>query len=351
MLKISVPFVDLRGKTPIDLLRAYPDRALSILRSARNGHSIWQAAAGFASQPFADRAAHRWLIRNSNPYLYEAETFTDVVRSRGMFALNQRCAWSSSSAVFRMDNGVSMLRVMDSPVASMGKQLMVVLQQGRAGEYYHVTWPGFSGVFNAMAPGRFVAAVNSAPQRRHGKSQLADFLKNRKLAREQISLPPMHLLRQVLEHAPHYEAAKQMLSQVPLAEPAIFTLSGTRPGQGCVIERLEDRAEIIDLGAGQRVCSSNHFTSAFAGEGEGWKPREPDSYGRLKLLMGMYGHELENDHFEWLQAPVINPHTRVCMVADAASGRLLVQGYHGMSRATEIFNMPAVDSYAQQQAV
>ncbi len=351
MLKIFLPFVDLRGKNPIDLLRAYPDRALSLVRAARRSQGILANAAALAALPFTDRQSHRWLRKNGNPYLYEIETFADIVRARGIFTLNVQYEWSCTTGAYRSVDGVTMLRVLDCPIPSLGKQAMVVLQQGRAGEYYNVTWPGLSGVYNAMAPGRFVAAINKAPMRRHGKSTVGDFLKNRKHAKQQAALPPAHLLRQVMEYAPTYEAARHMLSTLPIATPVIFTLSGIHPGEGCVIERTEDSAQITDLGAGQRVCAGNHFASELAGEARGWRPREPDSYGRLKFGMSLYGHELEAENFEWLQAPVINPHTRICMIANASTQRLMVQGYEGMARVTELFNMPAVDSYAQRQAV
>jgi hypothetical protein len=350
MLKISIPFVDLRGKTPIDLLRAYPDRAHSVIRAARRTYGLRSQLASFLALPLADKRSHRWLKRTNNPYLYEIETFADIVRAKGMYTLNLNYEWSCTTGAYRTQDGVTMLRVLDCPIPTLGKQAMVVLQQGRAGDYYNITWPGLSGVYTAMAPGRFTAAINKAPMRRHNRGYAGDWLKNRKMARGQISLPPAHLLRQVMEFAPTYEAAKQMLSNMPLAMPAIFTLSGINPGEGCVIERLEDRAETVELGGGQRVCSSNHFSSAFAGEGTGWRPREPDSYGRLKSAMLFYGHELEADNFEWLQAPVINPYTRICIITNAATQRLMVQGYEGMGRATELFNMPAVDNYAQRRA-
>ena len=351
MLKISIPFVDLRGRTPIDLLRAYPDRAHAVIKATRRTYGIWSQLASFIVLPISDRKSHRWLKRTNNPYLYEIETFADVVRARGIYTLNMNYEWSCTTGAYRTQDGVTMLRVLDCPIPSLGKQTMVVRQQGRAGDYYNITWPGLSGVFTAMAPGRFAAAINKAPMRSHKRGYIGDWLKNRQMVKKQLALPPSHLLRQVMEFAPTYEAAKHMLTTMPLAMPAIFTLSGIHPGEGCVIERLEDRAEVMDLGGGQRVCSSNHFSSGFAGEGAGWRPREPDSYGRLKSAMMLYGHELEAEHFEWLQAPVINPYTRICVVTNAATQRLMVQGFGGMGgHVTELFNMPAMEAYAQRSA-
>jgi len=38
--------------------------------------------------------------------------------------------------------------------------------------------------------------------------------------------------------------------------------------------------------------------------------------------------------FSWLAPPVLNPTTRLVMVADPREGRLLAQGFEAMDRAT-----------------
>lgn len=338
MLKIVLPFVDLRGKTPIDLLRAYPDRALSLVQAARKRPGALAGALSVPVTMLTDRLSHHWFRRTHNPYLYEIETFADVVESCGIYTLNLHYDWSCTTGVYRGAGGVSMLRVQDSSIAGMGSHVMLALQQGSAGVFYNVTWPGLSGVFSAMAPGRFVAAINKAPLKRHTRSAFADRLLNQLALNRQDALPPSHLLRQVMEHAPNYQSAKHMLSHVPLAMPAIFTLSGVRPGEGCVIERLEDRFEVIELGAAQRVCASNHFCSPIEMEFE-WRNQAEDSFGRLRLATTLYAHDLEIPDFDWIQAPLINPDTRMCMVADAGSGRFMVQGYEGVRSVTELLGM------------
>jgi hypothetical protein len=350
MLKISIPFVDLRGKTPVDLLRSYPDRALALVKAARRSYGKVSRAACMFGLPVADRQSHQWLKRTKNPYLYEIESFADIVRSRGMYTLNLHYEWACTTGVYRASDGVSMMRVLDCPIPSLGKHAMVVLQKGRAGEYYNITWPGLSGVFNAMAPGRFAAAINKAPMRRHKLGYIGDWAVNRLRMNKQTSLPPSHLLRQAMDYAPHYEAAKHMLCNVPVAVPVIFVLSGTKPGEGCVIERLENAFEITELGAGQRVCASNHFNGGFAAQGNGWRPREPDSHGRLQHASTLHGYELEQEHFDWVQAPIINPHTRLCIITDAAAHRLIVQGYEGMTKATELFST-LTEAYDERKAV
>jgi hypothetical protein len=53
-------------------------------------------------------------------------------------------------------------------------------------------------------------------------------------------------------------------------------------------------------------------------------------------------HGIETDletQFDWLKAPVLNPRTRLAMVADAKAGRLVAQGYEASRPATRRFDM------------
>ena len=339
MLKASIPFVDLRGRNPIDLLRNYPDKALELIKASKRIYGGLSQAASLVMLPFADKRSHAWLERNQNPYLYEIESFSEILATTGVYALNLSYEWGCTSGVFRTGPSVSMLRVLDWPFPQLGRHIMVVLQNGKAGDFFNLTWPAVSGVFTGMAPGRFAATVNLAPMRKHGYGLVGDWLKNRALVDAQTALPPPHLLRQVFEQAENYEAAKKMLSETRLAVPAIFVLSGTNEGEGCIIERLENTSEIIELSASQQLTASNHFNSSLSMVGMGWRSRQPDSEGRFKQSCSIHGHDLTN-HFEWLRSPIINQYTRLCVVMDASTRRLVAQGFEGMLQVTDVFNLP-----------
>jgi len=349
MLKASIPFVDLRGKTPIDLLRNYPDKARDIIKASTRIYGLASRAASVVALPFSDKRSHKWLSRNANPYLYEIESFAEILRTSGVYGLNLSYEWGCTSGVFRNSGSVSMLRVLDWPFPQLGRHVMVVLQSGKAGEFFNLTWPGVSGVYNAMAPGRFSATINLAPMRVHNLGFAGDWFKNRLIADKQNALPPAHLLRQVMEQAENYETAKKMLSETRIAVPAIFILAGTNEGEGCVIERLENTAEILELSASQQLTTSNHFRSSLSMVGLGWRPREPDSEGRYKQSCAIHAHDLV-DHFDWLRSPVINQFTRLCVVMDASQRRLAVQGFEGMLQVTDVFTLPP-ESYEQRKAV
>jgi hypothetical protein len=345
-----IPFVDLRGKTPVDLLRAYPDRARDLVRASRKSWGIWSDAASVVALPVADALSRHWLKRQNNPYLYEIESIADVLRKPGGYALNVCFEWGCSSGVWSTGETVSLLRVLDWPFPGLGQYTLVALQSGKAGIFYNITWPGMAGVFNAMAPGRFSAAINQAPMRRHQLTFPGDWIKNRIGMRGQMGIPPAHLLRQVCENAKTYAEAKEALAKTPIAIPAIFVLAGVVSGEGCIIERLENDVEIIELREKSHIVSANHFVTRLDGVGKGWRPREIDSVGRYRYCNGLDAHELDVPHFGWLKAPVINAKTRLSMLADATGTRLMVQGYEGIVPATRIFHMSGI-SHEWQRAV
>lgn len=340
MIKPKIPFIDLRGKTPIELLRAYPDKAKELVVAARKSYGVLSDIASGIVLPFIDTRSHNWLKNTANPYLHEIETFDSILETRGVFSLNLAYEWGCTSGAFHNSDTdtVGMMRILDWPFPKLGKHLVVTLQSGKAGDFYNVTWPGISGVFNAMAPSRFSSALNLAPMRRHGRGLIFDWLKNRKVMHKQTGLPPAHLLRQVFEQAADYSQAKDMLSKTPVAVPAIFVLAGLGYSEGCIIERLEDSFNIREIGVGQQVAASNQFADNWAKD---MKPRPfLDSEGRFKQGCALQSHEIMQDNFSWLTPPMLNKFTRLCMIADAATKRLSVQGFEGIVPATELFNLP-----------
>ena len=185
MLKETIPFVDLRGRTPVDLLRSYPDKAGDIVDAVRGIYGVFSHVGSAILLPFVDRRSKNILMRSRSPYLHEVETMADILDRRGIFFLNMCYEWACTTGVYRHDETVSMLRVLDWPFPHLGKHAIVTCQQGPGGVFYNVTWPGMSGVFNGMAPGRFSAAINQAPMRRHKRSHAGDWFKNRRLAQKE----------------------------------------------------------------------------------------------------------------------------------------------------------------------
>lgn len=350
MLHATIPFVDLRGKTPMDLLRAYPDRARDMMRASRRAWGIWSQAASYVALPVGDRLSRRWLRASRNPYLYEIESFADILGAPGVIALNLSFEWGCTGGVWNHGESVAMLRVLDWRFPGLGKYAVVALQQGRAGVFYNITWPGLSGVYTAMAPGRFSVAIHQAPMRQHGLTFAGDWVKNQIARRHELALPPSHLLRKVCEDAANYKETKAMLQQMPIAMPAIFVLGGVQPAEGCVIERAERRAETRELGAHAQVTAANHFVSSLSKENYGLRPMEFDSAGRYRQSLSIHPHELEAHDFSWLSAPILNAYTRLAVLADAASGQMMAQGFEGALPVTAPFQLVTAASQ-QNRAV
>src|SRR5690606_26963023 len=130
--------------------------------------------------------------------------------------------WGCTSGVYRHDDHMSLLRLLDWPYPGMGAHMVVALQSGKAGDFYNITWPGMTGVLTAMAPKRFSLAINMAPMRKHGWGYIGDWYKNRVRVGNQDGLPPAHLARKVCEEATDYAHAKAMLEKESIAAPVIF---------------------------------------------------------------------------------------------------------------------------------
>ena len=335
----SIPFIDLRESTPGALLDAYPGNALALIRASRNAFGIASRAASTVALPIGDHFSRRWLVRTNNPYQQEIAQYAATLNTRGVYALNLCYEWGCTSGTYAQADSIALTRVLDWPFPALGEHMVVALQQGAAGDFYNVTWPGVAGLFNAMAPGRFAAALNQAPMRRFKTNMVIDWIRNRRIAQRSTGLPPAHLLRHVFETATNYAEAKEMLCHTPVAIPVIYTLSGTTPEEGCVIERLETTYAVRELQAG-KICAANHFESHLNGIGRGWSLRGVDSHARSQQAAQCSAKGIAND-FSWFTYPVANRYSRLVMVADAANATLKVMGTDGATPVTHLFDLEA----------
>jgi hypothetical protein len=335
----TIPLIDLRGKTQVDLLRDHKEIAHALVYNATDTLGIVSRLAAKMILPWADRVSREWLERTKNPYLAEIDAMAKIVGIPGTYALNMSYEWGCTSGAFATGDGVTLLRLLDWPFPEMGKHVLVVRTDSQAGEFYNVGWPGLSGMLTGMAPGRFSAALNQAPMRKHGLTLPGDWLKNRFIMRRNDGIPPPHLLRQVFEGARDYAAAREILIKTPVALPVIYILAGVRPGEGCVIERTETAAEVMDLTTASRVSAANHFNSNFNTLGRGWRPRTEDSPDRYASSRKVLCNSLTHNDFDWVQPPMLNQFTRLGVMADAAQSRLIVQGLEGATRQTKVFSL------------
>lgn len=329
---VSIPYADIRDGTPLDLLAAFPERAKSLATASMDMFGPARHIARNVALPLGDRASRAWLERTQNPYLDEIRAIARTEGIRGAYFLNVCFEWGCTCGAFRAGKGTLMRRVLDWPFPSLGESVVVAHQKGPAGEFYNVTWPGLSAIYQAMAPGRLSAAINQAPMRQHGGGFVGDWTRNRFLVHRSKALPAAHLLRRVFETAADYSEAREMLCAEPLAVPAIFILAGIEDGQGCVIERTEQAFRVRDMN-GDRVCATNHFETALDGR---WLPRPIDSQGRLRAANAL-SCAATNDAFGWFTPPIANINSRLVVNANAGTGELAVLGTAGIRPVTEVF--------------
>lgn len=308
----AIPVLDVGPAGPGAVLMREKARARELLEAA-------QGAYGRTTIAVLDRLSRQWLARCHNPYLNEIDSLARQLKAPGAHFLNLSFEWTCTSAAVAAPEGPRLLRVMDWDLAGLGRHLLAIRQQGRAGAWLNLGWPGFVGVVNGFAPGRFAAAINQPPmvRRRLGLPWQGDWALNRLRLARQRALPPAHLLRRVFDHARDYGEARHLLAETPVALPCLFTLAGGAAGEGCVIERLENRHRLHPMPA----VIANHWLTPEFGHGQ----RSRDSHERLRALQVQA--TLPPAGLDWVQPPILSERTRLAMVADPASGRLIARAY------------------------
>ena len=320
-----IPLVDIGDGGAVALFESDPTRAAEIIRLGRARYGT-KLIAGL------DTMSRLWSTYAGNTHNGEIAEIAGQL-PRGVWFMNLCLEWGCTSGVMLDPTapGMRLLRTLDWSFHGLGRHLVVARQSGPAGDYYNMTWPGFAGVVQAMAPGRFAVAINQAPLvRRMTLPVYVDWLVNKTKTFSGRRIPPVHLLRRVVETCRNYHEAHDMLTKTPIALPAIFSLVGTERGEGCVIERLERRAAILEAPA----AAANHWSGKTFKPG---KERGIASYRRHRLMNGYTLSQVTD--FAWAVYPVVNEDTRLAMSSNPQTGELRVQGFEADGPATEVFDL------------
>jgi len=317
----EIPLIDIGAAGPVALFEARRDGALALMAAGCDAY-------GRIAISLADKLSHRWLERTDNPYLGELDVLARSCGHPGLYMLNLSYEWLCTTGVAPDPGGLGsrMLRTLDWPLEGLGRHVVVARFEGAAGPYFNVTWPGFIGVITAMAPGRFSAALNQAPMPRQSRLWFSDWVRARLGVWQGGGLPPAHLLRRIFDRCATFEEARAMLRETRVSLPGFFSLSGVAPGEGCVVERFDDRAVVHDA----PVSVANHWLTP----GLGGDPRGEDSYERQAMMTA--ANAARHAGFDWLRRPVLNDCTRLAVDANAAIGRLAVQGFESGAPATAV---------------
>jgi hypothetical protein len=318
----AIPVIDVRSGGPVAHARLRREPMMA-LRDA-----CFSFLPGFrTAAPVLDRVSSSWLARTPSPYLAEIAEISGLVAGGGVWFVNASYEWGCTT---RVDAGPAprLWRTLDWPFPGLGRHVEVALQDGGAGVYANVTWPGAVGVLTAVAPGRFAAAINQAPMfRRTRASALVAYdlaLNAVETWRDNGCWPAPHLLRHVFDTCVTFDEAVEVLTTAPLARPTLYSIVGASPSQACLIERT--RTEAVVKRGNATVANDWHPTSP--PRGGYWMPRgtlvrgADDSDRRRKCLED----DEPGESFNWLREPVLNGFTRLAVEASAASGELRVLG-------------------------
>lgn len=320
----QIPVVDTGPSFAIETLIAEEARAHDLLDNATR-----------RIPPFAlravDRPSRRWLKRWKNSHLDEIDAVAHRLSRPGVYFFSINYEWGCTCRVAPSPEKRSarLVRVLDWITPGLGRNVIAARVSSQMGPFVTLTWPGYTGILTAMAPGRFSAALNQAPMQQTAGLFVLDWIINRRRVWTMPYQTPAHLLRSVFEQAATFEEARDRLINEPVSTPTIFSLAGTKSSETVVIERKEREARVHD---GDNAAA-NHW------QAPGWHgyPRGEKSAERA-WLMHTVVPEFECD-FPWLERPILNRMTRLAVVADAAQGRIIARGYEAMEPATACLDL------------
>jgi hypothetical protein len=306
-------------------LGQHKSRTLALLEIASHRYPVRALQA-------LDKVSRAWLAKWNNAHLHEIDQIAAALGRPGAYFFSVNYEWGCTCRVAPSPDHQSarLVRVLDWMTPGLGSNLVALKVTGApAGPFALVTWPGYTGVLQVMAPGRFSAALNQAPMRKAVGLFYLDWAANRRRVWTMPHPTPAHLLRRVTETARTFDEARRILIESPISTPAIFSLAGLKPSETVVIERNEREARVRP---GANVAANHWETAGWYGHARGI-----DSPGRARMMCNLTpGFD---PGFAWLQAPVLNDHTRLAMVADAKLGRLVARGYEHDGVATAALDL------------
>jgi hypothetical protein len=331
----EIPVVDVRRLASADLCRHDLERVRDLVAAAlsRRSHVLLPLATRFI-----DQVSHSWLARQADDYLEEIRHVAELLGRPGAFFLNTIYEWACSTSVAAdpAGDGARMIRVLDWGLSGLGRHVVIARHETPHGPFYNATWPGYAGVINAMAPGRFSAAINQAPRVPVlGIRLVDDVLTHLKVLCSDDTLLASHLLRRVFEEAPDFATAVAMLSDesVNVAMPALFALAGTEPDETCIVEALgnERRLHRGRPGAAGVLGMANQWLSPdFKGRArnEALTTAAPMTAEANNTARRAIIRRLQTADFHGsadLPEPVLNSQTVMCIIANAKRGEMMVE--------------------------
>ncbi len=324
---LTIPVIDVaRAQEPaVASALAEPERLSLLIKSARHTYTA-------LGMRMADARSKVWHARSLSPYGGAVRQVEHAIGQPGAFLLNYSYEWGCTAGAIHDPEvgGTTLLRTLDWPFDGLGRALVAVCQQGQAGRYLSVTWPGFAGVLTGLARGRFAAAINQPPLPLPGWGKAAGWMASRLSVNRSADLPPSHLLRLAFDTCGDFAAAVALIRRTPICLPAIFTLAGPNPGEAVVIERSETAAFHPT-----HPVAANHWAAVSGPRG---RPRNVSSLAR-RAAMARLAARGGDWSFDWLTPPILQPDTRLAVAASPLTGRIQIQGWEKHGAVTEVLEL------------
>ena len=143
-----------------------------------------------------DRVSRAWLVRWENAHLAEIDDVARTLGRPGAYFFSVNYEWGCTCRVTAAPDRRSarLIRVLDWLTPGLGANLVAARVTGApAGPFVVLTWPGYTGVLQTMAPERFSAALNQAPMRNVSGSYYMDWAVNRHRVWTMPHPTPAHL--------------------------------------------------------------------------------------------------------------------------------------------------------------
>ena len=180
-----------------------------------------------------------------------------------------------------------------------------------AGEFTTIGWPGFTGAFSGIAPGRFAVTLNAVLS----------------LERAVPAMPVSLLIRTALEEARTFDEALSVLSATPVPSDSLLLLTGIRPGEHAVIERTPSRSAIRKQP--DFICVTNDYKQIQANGIDTASEILATSCGRFDRVNSLIrGHRPTTPEtcFNYLSDPAVKMQITVQqMVFEAVTGKYWVR--------------------------
>jgi hypothetical protein len=165
----EIPVFDVGPDFPIETARlAGRERAYAMLDAATAGVPLFALKA-------ADAISRRWLSARPSRYLRELDEIARLSTRPGAYFLNVHYEWGCTTAAKSAVHGAAarLLRTLDWNVNGLGRYVVATRIASAFRPWVSLTWPGFTGVLQAMAPGRLRRlSISQASGSARGSSRL-----------------------------------------------------------------------------------------------------------------------------------------------------------------------------------